>query len=85
MEFRLVYQGALKAKGNKNHKHEIRREFHKQLKELWSQPPLKNSADVFFASHGELPVIQTIGDFRFAPLVSKMLNLLRNLIFPILI
>ena len=41
MEFTFVYQGKLKGKGNKTEKHQIRREFHKQLAVLWNQSPLK--------------------------------------------
>lgn len=44
MEFTLFYDGALKAAGKKNrrkdHKHDIRRRFHGQLRELWGQVPL---------------------------------------------
>lgn len=43
MEFRLIYAGKLPAAGNGNsrvrEKHDIRREFHKQLKELYRQSP----------------------------------------------
>lgn len=48
MEFRLTYEGPLRASntGNrdhrpsrKQHKHDIRRAFHDQLKELWEQTP----------------------------------------------
>ena len=41
MEFRLIYKGPLKAEGKSGgkpkQKHEIRKEFHKQLLELWKQ------------------------------------------------
>jgi hypothetical protein len=40
MQFRLTYEGPLKASGNNNrnsaHKHEIRKAFHPQLKNLWA-------------------------------------------------
>lgn len=43
MEFRLMYQGRLPAEGRAGgrarEKHELRKHFHKQLKELWSQHP----------------------------------------------
>jgi hypothetical protein len=43
MEFRLVYKGPLKADtgdgGVAKQKHHIRKEFHKQLKELWQRHP----------------------------------------------
>ena len=44
MEFRLTYEGVLKASGNNQggrgtHKHAIRKIFHKQLKRLWGIHP----------------------------------------------
>jgi hypothetical protein len=43
MEFRLVYEGPLKAASNRNtrvrEKHVIRKQFHKQLKTLWETHP----------------------------------------------
>ncbi len=47
MEFRLIYEGPLKASGNDSRrvaeKHAIRKAIHKQLAELWTlQYPLKN-------------------------------------------
>ena len=43
MEFRLVYEGALKGSGNSNtrvpEKHAIRKQIHKQLAELWKVHP----------------------------------------------
>jgi hypothetical protein len=42
MEFRLTYEGPLYASANKpraGHKHDLRREFHKQLKRLWEVVP----------------------------------------------
>ena len=41
MEFRLTYAGELLAKrGRSLHVHNIRREFHKQLKILWNEHPV---------------------------------------------
>ena len=40
MEFTLYYCGDLKANRGAKDKHRLRRHFHKQLKELWDQPPL---------------------------------------------
>lgn len=39
MKFRLTYEGPLKHEGGIEHKHEIRKEFHKQLKHLWTIYP----------------------------------------------
>lgn len=40
MNFTLYYNGPLKPNAKPEHKHEIRKEFHKQLVELWRQEPL---------------------------------------------
>lgn len=43
MRFRLTYEGKLEANGTAKHKHEIRKDFHAQLKRLWEvEPNLKN-------------------------------------------
>ena len=43
MNFRLIYEGPLKASGNKQNriseKHVIRKQFHKQMLELWANHP----------------------------------------------
>lgn len=42
MRFRLTYQGRLQGNGRPSHKHEIRCQFHEQLKRLWEvHPPLQ--------------------------------------------
>ncbi len=99
MEFTLYYDGALKAAGNRNkrkdHKHEIRRAFHGQLKKLWSQVPLDGSADLprdpanpdLTITESEGPegdrdgssVIKVRGGFRFAPLVCSELRIVAEL------
>ncbi len=42
MEFTLYYRGTLKAASNRNkrkdHKHNLRKHFHMQLKEPWDTP-----------------------------------------------
>jgi hypothetical protein len=50
MEFRLIYKGSLPADqgqgGRTIYKHRIRKEFHKQLRELWhQQPKLKSQSE----------------------------------------
>ena len=40
MDFTLTYEGPLAANARPNQKHDIRRELHPQLKELWEHPPL---------------------------------------------
>jgi hypothetical protein len=86
MEFTLVYQGPLRANGNIKEKQDIRREFHKQLAELWRQEPLssrvqdspvllKNVLTYDMPPTNSTLVIQRVDGFQFMPLVSSKLNL----------
>jgi hypothetical protein len=90
MEFTLVYQGPLKANGSIKDKQGIRREFHKQLAELWKQEPLSSRAQdspillnnvvtVGTLSTNLPSLIQKVNDFQFIPLVSSKLNLIAEL------
>lgn len=75
MKFRLIYRGELKGNGDSKHKHQLRRHFHKQLADLWRQPPLVSRFDL----HANEPVPNKINlsirrsGFRFVPLVSPKL------------
>jgi Holliday junction resolvase RusA-like endonuclease len=71
MDFMLFYRGSLKSNGNPKHKHNIRKHFHPQLKQLWNQEPL-----LHFQSVVE-PV--KVDDFRFKPLVCQELHLVAQL------
>ena len=47
MEFRLIYDGPLKAAAGVDDKHHLRKAFHEQFKALWEQVPLSNNQDLF--------------------------------------
>jgi hypothetical protein len=90
MEFTLVYQGPLKANGSIKEKQDIRREFHKQLAELWKQEPLssrvqdnpillKNVVTYNMPPTHSTSVIQRVDAFQFMPLVSSKLYLVAEL------
>jgi len=85
MEFTLVYQGSLKANSSVKDKQDIRQKFHLQLKKLWAQPPLNTYGppNGHFLDDNppphEISVIQSVGDFRFAPLVTSKLHLIAEL------
>jgi hypothetical protein len=81
MEFTLYYRGELKANGKAKAKQELRRHFHFQLKNLWSQLPLSelNSYLKLDPPEGEFSIIKTTGNFNFAPLISEKLNLIAEL------
>lgn len=90
MEFTLVYQGPLKANGGIEDKQCIRREFHKQLVELWKQEPLSsrtqdspvllnNVVTDGMLSTNLTSLMQSVNNFQFIPLVSSKLNLIADL------
>ena len=81
MEFTLLYQGPLKANGQPDHKQEIRKEFHAQLKKLWTQPPLDGYRRYLeeIPAKGEISVIKKFDDFSFAPLVTEELQMVAEI------
>jgi hypothetical protein len=82
MRFTLSYRGELKSNRGAREKHALRRQFHSQLKELWSQKPLSTF-------HGRLldrtvhdqstNVVRDIGGFAFAPLICERVALVAEL------
>jgi hypothetical protein len=82
MEFRLLYEGPLPGQNAKaEDKHRIRDALHPQLQQLWSQPPLCEMTSLLaFPPESEKPsVIVERGPIRYAPLVTKVLNLYAEL------
>lgn len=77
MEFRLTYRGPLKGNNAKvEDKQQIRRCFHLQLKQLWSQEPLKSREDVLAKQDVTASsVIFEHNGFKFAPLITERLFL----------
>jgi len=78
MEFILTYEGPLKAKGTVKDKQAIRRQVHRQLNTLWEQLPLQNHRE-YLKETSSVSIIQPLGGFRFAPLVSVRLCLVAEL------
>lgn len=86
MEFRLTYEGELMHRSDANHKHEIRKVFHAQLKRLWQiSPDLRN-----WDSEGQNLVpphsrIERLGEkfpldnYRFVPLVTEEFSVVLSL------
>lgn len=81
MEFTLVYRGPLKVNGRPKDKQNIRRAFHRQLKELWNQAPLDSFKRYLDEApeKGEITIIKKVGNFHFAPLVTEQLRLIAEL------
>lgn len=82
MEFTLLYDGPLKTNGTAKQKQEIRRVFHRQLKNLWQQLPLNGLQSKLLKKepkNGETSILQKVGEFMFAPLISVKLCLTAEL------
>ena len=91
LQFRLTYEGILHPSSNwtkrGSHKHDIRRQFHPQLKRLWEvSSQLRNPfplPDEVLTVGGRLPVDaiehlasnRPLGQYRFVPLVTEELSL----------
>jgi hypothetical protein len=70
MEFRLTYRGPLKTNRGAVDKQTLRREFHRQLRVLWDQLPLKDHKGLLNPAPGtaKISVLQKVRAFTFAPL-----------------
>jgi len=86
MEFRLVYEGPLRAhsgaRDRRNHKQVIRRHLHPQLGILWGREPLKCLVErrrYLEPGGGNVCLLCPRGDFQFVPLVSDKLDLVASL------
>lgn len=82
MEFTLVYRGRLPSNGTLKDKQQIRRELHRQIKVLWAQIPLvEQPPDRLKESPppGEISVVQRVGDFRMACIVTQRLDLVADI------
>lgn len=81
MEFRLIYDGPLKAAAGVNDKHELRKPFHEQFKVLWKQIPLSDNKDLLEdpPKKNRISVIADFDNFKFAPLVCEKLHLICEL------
>jgi hypothetical protein len=85
MEFVLYYSGPLRANSRPPAKHQLRKQFHMQLSQLWRQNPLNGLADPLLRKPEELgpsvgpSILERVGAFSFAPLVCSRLRLVTGL------
>ena len=83
MEFNFDYRGPLKTSKTDRPRRlqELRRKFHPQLRELWKQEPLKGHTKYLERDYmpNDCFLIEDVGPFEFAPLVSKRLDLIAEL------
>ncbi len=72
MQFTLTYSGELRSNDRPNHKHDLRKAFHSQLRVLWQQSPLLELQHWYNPSGEKTPVNlnRRVGPFRFVPLVT---------------
>lgn len=71
MEFRLFYRGPLKSNGGPADKQAVRRQFHPQLKKLWSQEPLLGCEVYLNEKSDRVHLVYSLSNFNFACLVSE--------------
>jgi hypothetical protein len=87
MDFTLHYRGPLKAATGRNkrkdHKHDLRRHFHKQLKGLWKLPQLSEFRDSLIVPEPDAVETRTllrhVGQYHFAPLIGSYFDLVASL------
>jgi hypothetical protein len=99
VEFTLYYRGPLKAKAGRADKHRLRQYFHKQIKELWNQPPLNEHRFLLDPSSNEpagigqnlvavefeeASVVRRVGTYEFASVVSSEIYLVADLTITLL-
>jgi len=73
MDFRLVYDGPLKANRGAAEKHELRRCFHVQLKELIKRRSMDPVRGLIEGNHA-LATFVNVKGFRFAPIITERLQ-----------
>jgi len=81
MRFTLIYTGDLKANARPDHKHQLRKAFHLQLKTLWQQVPLVDHAEWYSKTETKHKVNlnRRVGPYRFVPLICQDLHLVCEL------
>src|SRR5437879_2426081 len=73
MEFRLFYDGPLKSNRGPVDKQVLRREFHRQLKDLVDRKPMEPFKRLVKAKHKRATLIE-LGGFTFIPLIAEQLD-----------
>ena len=81
MKLTLHYRGPMRANGSPQHKHELRRHFHLQLRQLWSQAPLSEHPELLTPRlrETEYSLLRELPPFVFVPLVCAEMNVIAEL------
>jgi hypothetical protein len=86
MRLTLHYRGNLRSNGTPLHKHELRQHFHKQLRTLWTQIPLKDEAQYWLQprTQSNYCLLRPLNGFTFVPLITAEMNVVAELSVTIL-
>lgn len=87
MQLMLHYRGSLKSNGDPIHKHELRKHFHSQLAQLWSQKPLNEQPNLLKPRNpaiGDYCLLRPLGSFNFVPLISEEMSVICELFVTLL-
>jgi len=81
MQFTLIYRGPLKSNARPDAKHQLRQQFHLQLRELWKEYPLNGYGAWLqpLSPSNQLSVLCTKHGFTFAPLVCASMHAVAEL------
>jgi hypothetical protein len=78
MDFRLFYDGPLKSNRGPLDKQILRREFHRQLKDLVDRRPMEPFKRLVEAKHARATLLE-LGGFTFVPVIAERLAHVANL------
>lgn len=86
MRFLLHYRGPLRSNGSPAHKHELRKNFHRQLGVLWTREPLRRRSDLLRSNEDRrhYSLLRQQGLFTFVPLVTEHMGIVAELSVTIL-
>ena len=82
MRFHLHYRGTLKSNGSVKHKHGLRRQFARQLEDLWNRDPLverEGKRSRFLDPNYVLTAIERVDGHTFSSVVNKKNHLTAEL------
>ncbi len=83
MRFVLHYRGSLRSGSSSNiavHKHDLRKEFHRQLARLWAQDPLNRATELLQpAKEGAFSSLRSLGSYTFVPLATEEMKTVAEL------
>jgi len=81
MQFTLIYRGPLKSNARPDAKHKLRQYFHRQLRGLWTECPLKDYGAWLQPQtpQNQISILRLTHGFTFAPLVCASMHAVAEL------